>query len=642
MQIKSLKKIFLIVLLNHWVACSYADDASNALASDLAPGYRSLQFAAPAPGTYSLPKLGLAGDGNIVNSDNSDLTLHQLYGDKIVLLSFIYSTCSDVNGCPLATMVLHKIKGRLQKESELQSKLRLLTLSFNPSQDTPDRMKAYGEGLQGNGVEWQFLTTRSERDLQPLLSHYPQKIQKVYDVQGRFTGTFTHDLRVYLIDTDKQIRNIYSITFLHPDTLINDIKTLLLNQTQINIPKITNTALKAQDEENLYRAGDNKNNYASSTYQTHSIALADRKGRPLNLFQVAQQTLLGLPPLPVPQDNPLTAAKIALGRKLFYDRRLSLNNTFSCAMCHVPEQGFTSNEMTTSVGIEGRSVRRNAPTLYNIAYAEQLFHDGRETSLEQQVWGPLLAFNEMANPAVGQVIAKINQQQDYQGLFEQAFGRPAGMETVGMALASYERTLNSADSAFDRRHFGKQTQAISLSAQRGFDLFKGKAHCASCHTVASDYALFTDRQLHNTGIGYLQAMAKTPEFRKVQLAPGVFVDVKQDLIKSVGESQGNDLGQYEITQNPAHRWKYKTPSLRNIGLTGPYMHNGALTTLEEVVNFYDRGGIANENLDPLIKPLGLNQQEKADLVAFLNSLTGSNVIDLVADAFAAPIGDTRQ
>lgn len=620
-----------------------ADIQEQSDATELAPGYGLLQFKAPIPGSYQLPELGSASDGKILTSENNATTLHELFANKIILLSFIYSTCSDVNGCPLATLVLHKIKGRLSKEPELQSKLRLITLSFNPNHDTPERMKAYGTELQGSGIDWQFLTTHSEPDLEPILKGYPQKIQKVYDAQGRFTDTYSHDLRVYLIDAQQQIRNIYSVSFLHPDTLISDIKTLVMAQNPTQpMPTAAASVSPLLAQGALYRAGDDKQDYESAAYQTHSVALIERKGQALDLLSIAQRPPLGLPALPIPQDNPLSAEKIALGRKLFFDRRLSLNNTFSCAMCHIPEQGFSSNEMATSVGIEGRSVRRNAPTLYNIAYAEKLFHDGRESTLEQQVWGPLLAFNEMANPAVGQVIAKINGLADYQNLFENAFNRSATMETVGMALASYERTLISGDSAFDRWNYGKQEHALNAAAQRGFALFTGKAQCNQCHKIQNDHALFMDNQLHDTGIGYRQSMTKPPESRKVQVAPGVYMDVKQEVLNAVGERKTNDLGQYEITQNPADRWKYKTPSLRNISLTAPYMHDGSLATLAEVLKFYNQGGIAHDNLDPLIKPLGLTNQELADLQAFLQSLTGSNVAGLVSDAFAAPVGDMTQ
>lgn len=574
----------------------------------LAPGYSPLGFAAPIPGSYQLPVLGSAADGNVVDSNGKNTNLHQLMNGKTVVLSFIYSTCSDVNGCPLATSVLHKINMRLQKEPELAAHLRLITLSFNPEQDTPEMMRHYGDDFHGLSMDWRFLTTRSEQELQPILQNYRQNIQKVYDADGKFTGTFTHDLRVYLIDEHQQIRNIYSAAFLHADTLISDIKTLL------------------------------QNNAASNTYIR---ALSERVGKKTDLLKTVRRPPLGLPALPIPPDNHVTAAKISLGRKLFYDRRLSLNNTVSCAMCHIPEQGFTSHEMATAVGVEGRTVRRNSPTLYNVGYSQLLFHDGRENSLEQQVWGPLLSHNEMANPSIGYVMDKIKHHADYRGLFEQAFGKAASMETIGMALASYQRTLNSANSPFDRWYYGRDNKALSAKAQRGFQLFVGKAGCVTCHSITAKYALFTDQKLHDTGIGYAAAMNPSADSQRVQLAPNVFADVSRQLLQTVSEPKANDLGFYEITQNPADRWQYKTPSLRNIGLTAPYMHNGSLGSLREVVEFYNRGGIAHENLDALVKPLGLTEQEIDELTAFLFGLTGDNIKELVGDAFAAPIGDIQ-
>ncbi len=629
----------LVILSVFAINYSQADTKPPTQQQILAPGYGTLEFAAPEPGSYTLPALGSAADGKVLDTQGNALTLHSLMGDKVVLLSFIYSTCSDINGCPLATAVLHKIKNRLKKEPELAENLRLVTLSFNPEHDTPEMMQHYAQELQDKGVEWRFLTTQSEQDLQPILEHYKQNIQKVYDAQGQFTGTFSHILRVYLIDKNKQLRNIYSVAFLHPDTLINDIKTLL--QTE---PIQTATHLSEQKSvvrPDLYSPGDNKSNYEHGDYQTHSIALTDRVGQATNLLKTVKKPPLGLPAVPVPANNPLTKEKISLGRKLFYDRRLSLNNTFSCAMCHIPEQGFTSNEMATAVGIEGRTVRRNSPTLYNIAYARSLFHDSRETTLEQQIWAPLLAHNEMANPSIGYVIEKINNSADYNGLFKEAFGKEPSMETVGMAIASYERTLNSANSAFDRWYYGKDKQALDAKAQRGFQLFNGKANCSSCHSITRNHALFTDNNNHNTGIGYAEAMGKTDIIQRVQVAPGVYVEVAATVITAVAETKPNDLGRYEVTQKPEDRWKYKTPSLRNVSLTAPYMHNGTFATLQQVVEFYNRGGIANENLDPFIKPLNLTEPEIADLTAFLESLTGDNVKELVADAFAAPIGDTE-
>lgn len=603
------------------------------LAKPLAAGYSTLPFQPAEPGSYELPVIGPASDGEILTSDHQAKQLHQLMGDKLVLLSFIYAACSDVNGCPLATQVLHKISLQLQKQPELASQLRLLTLSFNPIHDTPEMIRHYGTSFNRGNFDWQFLTTRDEAALQPILEGYQQGVQKNYDAQGRFTGTFSHLLRVYLIDRDKNIRNIYSVDFLHVDTLINDVKTLLAAKASaIETPPSINA---------LAGPGDDKRDYQHRDYQTRSLALTQRRGRPAKLITFAQQPPLGLPKLPTPADNPLTPAKIALGRKLFFDRRLSLNNTFSCAICHIPEQGYSNNEMATAVGIEGRSVRRNSPSLYNVAYANLLFHDGRENTLEQQVWGPLLAHNEMANPSIGYVVDKLKASADYRGLFEKAFNKGPGMETIGQALASYQRTLNAADSPFDRWYYGKQAAALSEQAQHGFELFTGKAGCSACHIIGEKSALFSDQQRHNTGIGYLDSMQKTPEKQRLQVAPGVFIDVDSQNLQGLNGAKPGDLGYYEISQDPADRWAYKTPTLRNVALSAPYMHNGSLATLEDVVRFYNQGGAANENRSPLIKPLGLTDEEVAALVAFLQALTGNNVETLVSDAFSAPVGDQQ-
>ncbi|MGR9086543.1 MAG: cytochrome c peroxidase [Gammaproteobacteria bacterium] len=629
-------KIFLALVSTLFTQPGAGKSVESQAPQILAPGYGPLGFVPPEPGTYRLPPLGKAADGQVLDSEGRSATLHGLMNDKVVLLSFIYSTCSDVNGCPLATAVLHKIGNRLKKEPELASQLRLLTLSFDPAHDTPDAMKHYGSGFRDQGTEWHFLTTRSELELEPILSAYRQTVQKVYDGKGQDTGTFSHVLRVYLIDRKGQIRNIYSVSFLHPDTLINDIKTVLSDSARAVAVRPAGSA-----HGSAFTAGDVKTDYESEEYRTHSVALSERRGRPANLIRWALKPPLGLPKLAIPADNPISKEKIALGRKLFYDRRLSLNNTFSCAMCHIPEQGFTSNEMATAVGIEGRTVRRNSPTLYNVGYFKALFHDGRETTLERQVWAPLLAHNEMANPSIGYVIDKINRSADYDKRFQEAFGKPASMETVGMAIASYQRTLNSANSAFDRWYYGKDKKAMTPLAEQGFRLFTGKARCSQCHTVTTKFALFTDDGFHNTGIGYREAMGGSTQTRRVQVAPGVFVDVGAGIIESVSETRTNDLGRYEVSQLPEDRWKYKTPTLRNIALTSPYMHNGSLSSLKQVVEFYNQGGIANEDLDPLIKPLNLKANEMDALTAFLATLTGDNVQELLSDAFAAPIGDPK-
>jgi cytochrome c peroxidase len=261
--------------------------------------------------------------------------------------------------------------------------------------------------------------------------------------------------------------------------------------------------------------------------------------------------------------------------------------------------------------------------------------------LENQVWGPLLAANEMANPSIGYVIEKIKASADYAGLFQRAFKRGVSMETVAMAIASYERTLNAADSRFDRWFFNDQKDVLAPLAQQGYRLFVGKARCASCHTLTNQAALFTDEQWHNTGLGYQEALKSKPSQQRVQLAPGQFVTVDSALIATVSEQKVSDLGRYEVTQDPKDKWRYRTPSLRNISLTAPYMHNGQFSTLQQVVNFYDQGGIENPDLDPLIVPLHLTGQEKKALVYFLEALTGSTVASLVLDGISAPVADAQ-
>jgi cytochrome c peroxidase len=631
---KSVVALLLFLSLADSAGAHRDHDATPAEPQILAPGYGALAFPAPAPGTYELPPLGVAGDGMLLDAEGRPARLHDLLGDRITLLSFVYTACNDVNGCPLAGYVLSRVQDRLAADPHLNGQVRLLSVSFDPGHDTPAVMASYGANFRNPACDWRFLTAASEGALAPTLAAYDQSVVRDYDADGNYLGTISHILRVYLIDRARRIRNIYSVSFLHPDTILADIETLLLAEGR--------PGTGADASPRRHGAGDDRRGYEHTDFQTRSKDPSVRLGRRADLRRLLDDPPLGLPEVPIPADNPATAAKIALGRKLFYDRRLSHNGTLSCAMCHVPEQGFTSQELATAVGIEGRSVRRNAPTLYNVAYAERLFHDAREDRLEQQIWNPLLAFNEMGNPAIGVVLDRIRAAPDYEGLFESAFPeRGLTMETLGMALASYERTLISANSPFDRWHFGKEPLAMGAAAVRGFRLFTGKAGCVSCHTIAQDHALFTDRRLHNTGIGYVRSMGVDAPPRRVQVAPGTFIDIDPATSAALTGAQTNDLGRYEVTGDPADRWKYRTPTLRNVALTAPYMHDGSLRTLDEVVDFYNRGGVSNPLLDPLIRPLGLSETERADLIAFLRALTGDNVDMLVEDAFAAPIGDPQ-
>ncbi len=331
---------------------------------------------------------------------------------------------------------------------------------------------------------------------------------------------------------------------------------------------------------------------------------------------------LGLPPVPTPPDNLPTARKLALGQKLFFDRRLSFNGSLSCAMCHVPEQGFTSNELATSVGFEGASLRRNAPTLLNVAYHPMLFHDGRDDALETQVWGPLLAGDEMGNPSVGHVLAALRALPDYAGLFQAAFGgHGPSADTVGQALASYERALVSGRSRFDRFRYGADAKALDRVEQQGLALFTGKAGCTSCHVIGERFALLSDFRFHNTGIGWLREQRRGRE-SAVELVPGLKPTLDAQALADLSNPPVADLGRFEITQVSGDHHAYKTPMLRNVARTAPYMHDGSLATLDAVVAYYDRGGAGAPGQSPLIKPLGLSAQERLALVAFLRTLDG--------------------
>ena len=198
--------------------------------------------------------------------------------------------------------------------------------------------------------------------------------------------------------------------------------------------------------------------------------------------------------------------------------------------------------------------------------------------------------------------------------------------------------------AFGGRHHWKRV-ATSLQNELGKPVYRAAltGQGERCHLINEEYALFTDNKLHNTGHGYAVSMGIKPEKTRVQLAPGVFVDVDTEIIDSVRQQpKENDVGLYTVTQNPFDRWKFRTSILRNIELTAPYMHDGAFNSLKSVVEFYNQGGVPNELLSPLIKPLNLTDQEVDQIVAFLRSLTGDNIETIVADAFAAPIGDLRQ
>ncbi len=308
---------------------------------------------------------------------------------------------------------------------------------------------------------------------------------------------------------------------------------------------------------------------------------------------ISIQSPLGLPPVPIPQDNPPTADTVALGRMLYYDKRLSGDNTVACSNCHNPDLYFTDGR-PTSLGVGAKTGTRNAPTVLNAAFNPVQFWDGRATTLEDQAGGPIQNPVEMNQPHDA-MIAKIGKLTDYKSAFDKAFGSgPITILKVEKAVASFERTLLSGNSPFDRYKYGGDKTAMSASAIRGMDIFtdKKRGNCVTCHTIQDNFALFSDGKFHNIGVG---------------------VDPNGDL---------KDLGRYNETHLDADKGAFRTPTLRDIAKTGPYMHDGSLKTLKDVVDFYVGGGSSNPTLDKEIKELKLKGPERADLQAFLESLTG--------------------
>jgi cytochrome c peroxidase len=318
---------------------------------------------------------------------------------------------------------------------------------------------------------------------------------------------------------------------------------------------------------------------------------------------------LGLPSLAFARKEEPDLERIALGRKLFFDVRLSGSGSMSCATCHVPEQAFTQTDRQTPKGSDGGSLRRNAPSLLNVAFEDLLMRDGEAPSLQSQVLVPLFEPHEMANPTFKDLIARVDRLPDYQGRFEKTFGAPVSLPLIGKAIASYESSLLCANSPFDRWRYGGESGALAAQAQHGFRLFSGKAGCSACHSMGRDGALFTDQDFHNTGVSF---RAPPP-----------------------GEGAVEDRGRQGVTHAPGDLHKFKTPSLRNVALTAPYMHDGSLSSLEEVIRYYNGGGSGDPVQDRAVRPLGFTQEEIGDLVSFLESLSCDGLDTLIDDARSA-------
>lgn len=286
---------------------------------------------------------------------------------------------------------------------------------------------------------------------------------------------------------------------------------------------------------------------------------------------------------PVPENNPLTSAKVALGRALFFDSLLSKDRSLACATCHDPTRAFTDGRHV-SIGVYGRRGRRNVPTLVNRAYGKLFFWDGRMSTLEEQVLMPIQDSLEMGM-TLDEVVQRVDDNPEYRALFHKVFGRDPTAENLASALASYVRTILSGGTPFDQYAHG-DTAALPSQVRRGLAVFRGKG-CVVCHVGPN----FTDELFHNTGIAWQDG----------GLA---------------------DSGRYVVSRRPGDQGAFKTPTLREVARTAPYMHDGSLETLADVIAFYNSGGHLNPFLDPVIHPLNLTQDERHALLAFLESLSG--------------------
>ena len=303
------------------------------------------------------------------------------------------------------------------------------------------------------------------------------------------------------------------------------------------------------------------------------------------MLLLALQIPLGLDRgLLAPPDNPVTPEKAALGRRLFDDPRLSADHTRACSDCHQAERAF-SDGRRVAVGVRDQQGTRNAPAIINRTYGRAFFWDGRAATLEEQVLLPIQHPQEMGAD-LPTVVERIRADATYRQQFKEVFGRPPDVSSLSDALATYVRTILSGASAYDRYEAG-ETTALSTRGQHGLRLFRGRARCFRCHSGSN----LTDEDFHNTGVSW--------------------------------GGRPYDAGRAVVTGASEDTGKFKTPTLREIERTAPYMHDGSIATLEEVVEFYDRGGNDNPFRDRELRPLRLTEEEKTALVAFLRSLSGT-------------------
>jgi len=330
-----------------------------------------------------------------------------------------------------------------------------------------------------------------------------------------------------------------------------------------------------------------------------------------------------------PDDNPPSPEKIALGEKLFNDKRLSADGSTACATCHDPEKGFT-DRLQTSRGIRDQVGQRNAPTVLNAMFFETQFLDGRAPSLEEQSKLPILNPIEMGMKEPDEVVAKLAEIPEYRDEFQRVFGRPVNYDDMARAIASFERTITSGEAPIDRFLRGDEN-ALTEAQKRGWSLFNGKARCMSCHAFNPSYPLFSDGRFHNIGVA-----ANKQNFEDLALRAIAAVNSNdlEEIDRMAIETEFSELGRFLVTKKRLDIGAFKTNHLREIAMTAPYMHDGSLATLWDVMDHYNKGGIPNPFLDGGITRLGLTEEEIDDLVALMEAFTSDRFAQAAADEMA--------
>jgi cytochrome c peroxidase len=326
-----------------------------------------------------------------------------------------------------------------------------------------------------------------------------------------------------------------------------------------------------------------------------------------------------------PPDNPITDARAKLGDMIFDEKRVSADNSVACNTCHSPRNGFTTHT-ETSRGVGDQIGKRNAPSILNAMFYKSLFWDGRAATLEEQAKLPILNPVEMGQKDPQEVVAKLAAIPELVEAFQKVFDRPPNWEDMGKALAAFERTRLSTEAPFDRFLRGDE-KAFNASQRRGWALFTGKARCATCHTYDPALPLFGDDRFHNTG-----AAARKQDYDRLaaRAAESAAAGNKTEIDTLALETDYSELGRFLVTQKREDIGAFKTPFLRDVLLTGPYMHDGSLETLWDVIEFFNKGGERNPFLDAQMKPLGLTSTEVDDLANFLGALTSDRFGDLRA------------